>query len=103
MKFAIFFAEVTNSRSMDFGTNRKTAYPFLLVKSTNYNLPHTVSKLLPTIVKIIAIDRSPLFNAFVRGGCLKIEDHEIWPQQARNIALSYGANTEILLRISYTV
>jgi len=68
--------------------------PFLLVKSTNYNLPRSVSELLQTLGQMFAIDNSPLFNAFLQGGCLKIDDNEIWPQQlARNIALSYGANT----------
>ena len=38
-----------------------------------------------------AFDRlRPVFNTLVRGEPLNSQDYEIWPQETRNIAASYG-------------
>jgi len=75
----------------DFGNNRKPVCDFLLVINTNSHA-RTISKLLQIIYQICAFNRGVLFfNTLVRVNP-ETYDHEIWPQETRNIVLSCCAN-----------
>jgi len=56
-----------------------------------YILSRTVSKLSLIIGQVFAFDRGlPLFTTLIWGEPIT-RDNEVWPQETRHVALSYGA------------